>query len=380
MIGILLENHPDKIHLPITALGFKKNAIVLAADTIFQNGQKLNSIGPYGPNLETLTAGHKVGVKIDDQQNLRFFVDGVDQGAVQKVQTPCYGLVDLYGQCEEVSITNDNQVLPAEDRQEQQQQQEVPDQVQVLEKSAPTTTATAPPPPISYLLCGGYDQAKCEFFIFCKQFKSSLSIPSYFFTSSAVCYCQNCVKLRGDELYVTKGDPAKDFSTPINWVRFPMRLSNTNNSTSSSTESWHTAYHGTAPSYIRKILDRGELVPLDILGLGHQAQGKSKESKHDESAERSQLAFSPTIKYMTSLSKACPQVSYQPKKKQNRMVRVRVAFQVDIHPGSYKIGAPVDYKESQGQIDAHFKLDETEWLTKERGNTAVKALLVNLET
>ena len=28
--------------------------------------------------------------------------------------------------------------------------------------------------------------------------------------------------------------------------------------------------------------------------------------------------------------------------------------------------------------DPHFKLDETEWLTKERGNTAVSAVLVKV--
>ena len=54
-------------------------------------------------------------------------------------------------------------------------------------------------------------------------------------------------------------------------------------------------------------------------------------------------------------------------------------MQVEVHPGSYKIGPPSLLQVSEeSRPDSHFKLDETEWLTKERGNTAIVALLVHL--
>ena len=64
----------------------------------------------YGPNLDKLRCGHTVGLLVDDDNSLHMYVNGVDQGiAARDVPNPCHGLVDLYGQCEQVTIvTNDN--------------------------------------------------------------------------------------------------------------------------------------------------------------------------------------------------------------------------------------------------------------------------------
>lgn len=60
----------------------------------------------YGPNLDTLQCGHVVGVMVDDDNCLHLYVNGLDQGiAARDVPYPCYGLVDLYGQCEQVRIS-----------------------------------------------------------------------------------------------------------------------------------------------------------------------------------------------------------------------------------------------------------------------------------
>ena len=78
-------------------------------------------------------------------------------------------------------------------------------------------------------------------------------------------------------MYVKKGDPVKDFATPVNWVRIPLKMGAGSGmgdlSTSTSAlgagsaaqttyDTWHTAYHGSRPAFVRKILDHGELVPL----------------------------------------------------------------------------------------------------------------------
>lgn len=60
----------------------------------------------YGPNLDTLQCGHIVGILIDDDNCLHLYVNGLDQGiAARDIPNPCYGLIDLYGQCEQVSYS-----------------------------------------------------------------------------------------------------------------------------------------------------------------------------------------------------------------------------------------------------------------------------------
>ena len=102
MIGALFES-PEKLHLPVTALGLKKNAIVISGDTLFQNGHKVETLGF---NIDTLTTNQSVGIFIDSQRNLKVSLNGQDhQGiTVQNIPPVCYGLLDLYGQCEEITI------------------------------------------------------------------------------------------------------------------------------------------------------------------------------------------------------------------------------------------------------------------------------------
>ena len=52
MIGALFES-PEKLHLPVTALGLKKNAIVISGETLFQNGHKMSET-TLGFNIDTL--------------------------------------------------------------------------------------------------------------------------------------------------------------------------------------------------------------------------------------------------------------------------------------------------------------------------------------
>ena len=63
--------------------------------------------------------------------------------------------------------------------------------------------------------------------------------------------------------------------------------------------------------------------------------------------------------------------------KTRKTYHVRVAFQVYLKPGSYKIG-----QQTLGvneQIDPKFTNNELEWSTKERGSTMLSALLVKIE-
>jgi len=54
----------------VTALGFKKNAIVLCGGTLFQNGQKIeNNVGCH---LDELKANQTIAIMIDSQRNLKY--------------------------------------------------------------------------------------------------------------------------------------------------------------------------------------------------------------------------------------------------------------------------------------------------------------------
>ena len=115
------------------------------------------------------------------------------------------------------------------------------------------------------------------------------------------------------------------------------------------------------------------MIFLSGCGLAQKLDTRSKESKEDDS-DTPQLVFSPTLSYFLKIPQSCSASNFA---NQGRKYLARLAFEVDIHPGSYKIGPP----NLEGVlIDSHFKLDETEWLTKEKGNTVIKALLIHLET
>ena len=63
--------------------------------------------------------------------------------------------------------------------------------------------------------------------------------------------------------------------------------------------------------------------------------------------------------------------------KSKKLRQARVALQVSVKPGSYKI-CPQSIGANE-QIDPKFDNSEIEWATKERGATVLAALLVKIE-
>lgn len=59
----------------------------------------------------------------------------------------------------------------------------------------------------------------------------------------------------------------------------------------------------------------------------------------------------------------------------------RVAFQIWVKPGSYKIGGQgqVSAEDIAQQVDPHFRNSELAWSTKERGSLMLHALLLRIE-
>lgn len=51
-----------------------------------------------------------LGLLVDANSCLHLYVNGMDQGvAAQDIPSPCYPVIDLYGQCEQVGVRSERQ-------------------------------------------------------------------------------------------------------------------------------------------------------------------------------------------------------------------------------------------------------------------------------
>lgn len=237
---------------------------------------------------------------------------------------------------------------------------------------AATSLPTSPATPVitpchtfkSYTNCG-YLQA-------CGRFTKFIGLPDGFFVREGkMCYCVDCTPQKvGEEAFLRKGDPPVKYSVPIGWCRFPLRR----RCVGDMYDNWHVAYHGTRVPNLRRILDRGELLMQDNLGLAVSGSENVKSKDDDTDSGGSPLILSPSIKYASALA---TKHEFIDPKTRNKLL-VHVAFQVLVRPGSYKVGPP-SLEGVSHSIDAHLDLDSSEWVTKERGATLLQALLLRLE-
>ncbi|XP_062535217.1 neuralized-like protein 4 [Armigeres subalbatus] len=94
---------PDELSLPSTATDLEHDTIMISGTTLMGNGVTIRNDLPF--DLDTLTAGSRVGV-MRNADNIHFFINGVDQGPYYECKAPnLYAVIDLYGQCAQVSIT-----------------------------------------------------------------------------------------------------------------------------------------------------------------------------------------------------------------------------------------------------------------------------------
>ena len=94
---------PDELTLPSTATDLDHDTIMISGTTLMYNGVTVRNDLPF--DLDTLTSGCRIGV-MRNNENIHFFINGVDQGPAHecKVQN-VYAVIDLYGQCAQVTIT-----------------------------------------------------------------------------------------------------------------------------------------------------------------------------------------------------------------------------------------------------------------------------------
>uniref|UniRef100_A0A182YBM6 NHR domain-containing protein n=1 Tax=Anopheles stephensi TaxID=30069 RepID=A0A182YBM6_ANOST len=94
---------PDELSLPSTATDLEHETIMVSGTTLLLNGCTIRSDLPF--DLDALGQGSRVGV-MRNGDAIHFSVNGLDLGAFYDSKAPnLYAVVDLYGQCAQVSIT-----------------------------------------------------------------------------------------------------------------------------------------------------------------------------------------------------------------------------------------------------------------------------------
>uniref|UniRef100_A0A4W5JSQ1 Neuralized-like protein 4 n=1 Tax=Hucho hucho TaxID=62062 RepID=A0A4W5JSQ1_9TELE len=380
----VIGHSPDRLNFPSTACCLKRSAWLLQRDSVFHNSLKICE--NYGPNLDTCPEGTVLGLLVDGNSCLHLHVNGMDQGvAAQDIPTPCYPLIDLYGQCEQVTIVTNNVPTVGGESGEARCQgdMEKADMVDGIKESVCWT----PPPEVN-------PNKTCEYQALCSRFKDLLTLPDGYFNEDAkynLCYCESCHKLRGDEAYYKRGEPPRDYALPFGWCRFALRIK-PHCEVSSAFKKWHIAYHGTSVGALRRTLDHAQLLsgtssifyvsPAKMEGPnGYSEPEENSNSLPDRDRERDRdrevprVQLSPTMRY-SGLEMFAPKVQFRDPRS-HCCHQAQVGFQVCVRPGSYKVG-PQNLGASE-PLDPRFSNTEIEWITKEQGGTLLYGLLIRVE-
>ncbi|XP_057712194.1 neuralized-like protein 4 isoform X1 [Corythoichthys intestinalis] len=374
----VIGHSPDRLNFPSTACCLKRSAWLLQRDSIFHNSLKICE--NYGPNLDTCPEGTVLGLLVDANSCLHLYVNGMDQGvAAQDIPSPCYPFIDLYGQCEQVTIvTNNVQAVGGEGGDARcQGDMEKADMVDGIKESVCWT----PPSDVNPNKC-------CEYQALCSRFKDLLTLPDGYFSEDAkynLCYCESCHKLRGDEAYYKRGEPPRDYALPFGWCCFALSLARIKPhcEVSNALKKWHIAYHGTSVGTLRRTLDHSQLLPgtSSIFSVAPvKAEGPDSYGDPEENSvpgrEVPRVRLSPTMRY-SGLEIFAPKVQFRDPRS-HRCHQAQVGFQVCVRPGSYKVG-PQQAPGHSETLDPRFSNSEMEWITKEQGGTLLYGLLVRVE-
>uniref|UniRef100_A0A7N6A0U2 Neuralized-like protein 4 n=1 Tax=Anabas testudineus TaxID=64144 RepID=A0A7N6A0U2_ANATE len=370
----VIGHSPDRLNFPSTACCLKRSAWLLQRDSVFHNSLKICE--NYGPNLDTCPEGTVLGLLVDANSCLHLYVNGMDQGvAAQDIPSPCYPFIDLYGQCEQVTIvTNNVQAVGGESGETRcQGDMEKADMVDGIKESVCWT----PPPEVN-------PNKTCEYQALCSRFKDLLTLPDGYFNEDAkynLCYCESCHKLRGDEAYYKRGEPPRDYALPFGWCRFALRIK-PHCEVSNALKKWHIAYHGTSVGSLRRMLDHSQLLAgtSSIFSVSPvKVEGPNGYSEPEENCapgrEVPRVRLSPTMRY-SGLEIFAPKVQFRDPRS-HRCHQAQVGFQVCVRPGSYKVG-PQTLGHSEA-LDPRFSNSEIEWITKEQGGTLLYGLLIRVE-
>ena len=89
---------PSTLEFPSSATGLRGGSWVLSGRSVLRDGRSLRD--DFGPDLDALSEGDRVGVQATAGGELRLWVNGRDYGAAASGLPPrVWAVVDLYGKC-----------------------------------------------------------------------------------------------------------------------------------------------------------------------------------------------------------------------------------------------------------------------------------------
>uniref|UniRef100_A0A8C5F042 Neuralized-like protein 4 n=1 Tax=Gouania willdenowi TaxID=441366 RepID=A0A8C5F042_GOUWI len=96
---------PEELEFPNTMTDIDYDTWMLSGTAIMQDGNTMRN--NYGCDLDSLTTGSRIGMMRSAIGDLHYYINGVDQGvACSGLPPDVYAVIDLYGQCVQVSITS----------------------------------------------------------------------------------------------------------------------------------------------------------------------------------------------------------------------------------------------------------------------------------
>ena len=403
--------HPDKMPStpPTCALLLKRPSWIVSGRALHQGGRRVRSDFKF--DLNELRVGQSVGVHLSQTGHLHVLIDGLDCGSVAWVGTSesLFVVVDLYGQTAEISTVS---VRPTSTNTSTPTAQPALNEEKALRESSNTEKS----------LTGGRNQSQrsCRYKQSCSRFVHLMGLPdAYLECEGSVCGCAQCFRER-------EGTSDKVDEEIKGWCRWTVRSRRQVDKKDGpgSNEKWQTAYHGTRPNVVRRILDEGHLLPPD-LNVWQRTRAAHRISKGNDGESNGQLLFSPTlqpaslapiaelydpllkVRAIWMLIRICvlfSNISFFLKNDQ----RGQVVLQVLVQPGSYKVrratsplngpvppaaptaitvGSVSCNPDAAQQQLLNAPADSTAtaedptilWYTKERGAAIVQALLVRLD-
>ncbi|XP_028049148.1 neuralized-like protein 4 [Monomorium pharaonis] len=94
---------PDELEFPSTMTDIDHDTWMLSGSTVMRDGVTLRN--NYSCDLDKLVEGNRIGMMRCADSSLHYFLDGVDQGpACTGLPQNVYPVIDLYGQCAQVTI------------------------------------------------------------------------------------------------------------------------------------------------------------------------------------------------------------------------------------------------------------------------------------
>ncbi|KAJ9573968.1 hypothetical protein L9F63_008658, partial [Diploptera punctata] len=108
---------PESLELPSSATDLRDGSWIMSGISILKDGRSVVEV--YGVDLDKLKEGDRVGVMRTSEGELVFYVNGVSQGvAADDLPSRVYAVVDLYGKCAQVTITDSELSAPDSERSE----------------------------------------------------------------------------------------------------------------------------------------------------------------------------------------------------------------------------------------------------------------------